>query len=107
MKQIHTRRAEFCTTDRLSLGNRTGEQANIDRAPKGCRGADAAQQSVFHRHARGRRGTELGLLYWKRLEGMSPLAQEAWGQTHQVRETAGERASAGIAHLEANIGYAE
>ena len=42
IQQIPTRRAEFCTTDRLSLGNRTGEQANIDRAPKGCRGADAS-----------------------------------------------------------------
>src|SRR6266702_6683080 len=107
MKQIHTRRAEFCTTDRLSLGNRTGEQANIDRAPKGCRGADVAQQSVFHRHARGRRGIALGLLYRKQLEGMSPLAQEAWRQAHQVRETAGERASARISNLEAYIGHAE
>src|SRR6266568_9436266 len=75
MKQIRTGRAEFCTTDRLSLGNGTGEQAYIDRAPKGCRGADASQQSVFHWHARGRRGIALGLLYRKRLEGMSPLAQ--------------------------------
>ena len=38
---------------------------------------------------------------------MSPLAQEAWRQAHQVRETAGERAHAGITNLEANIGHAE
>src|SRR6266702_14130 len=107
MKQIHTRRAEFCTTDRLSLGNRTGEQANIDRAPKGCRGADESQQSVYHRHARGCRGLALGLLSRKRLECMRPLAQQAWRQAHQVRETAGERAGARISNLEAYIGHAE
>ena len=38
---------------------------------------------------------------------MSPLTQEAWRQAHQVRETAGERANAGIPNLEANVGHAE
>jgi hypothetical protein len=38
---------------------------------------------------------------------MSPLAQQAWRQAHQVRETAGERADTGIAHLEANLGHTE
>src|SRR5712691_6834812 len=78
MKQIPTRRAEFGTTYRRSLGYGTGEKTNIDRAPKGRGSADAAQQSLFHRNARGRRGTQLGMIYWKRLECMSPLAQQAW-----------------------------
>src|SRR5258706_10828738 len=103
LQQIPTRRAECSTLDRRSLENGTGEQAHIDRAPKGRRSADPAQQSVFPRHARGHRGAELGRLYRRRLECMSPLAQEAWRQAHQVRETAGERASAGIAYREANI----
>ena len=107
MKPIPTGRAECGTTYRSSLGNGTGEQAHIDRAPKGRRSADPAQQSVFQRKARGRRGTVLDRLYWKRLEFMSPLAQEAWRQAHQVRETAGERAHAGITNLETNIGHAE
>src|SRR5437016_4653854 len=106
-QQIPTRRTESGTPHRRALGNGTAEQAHIDRAPKGRRSADLAQQSVFQRKVRGRRGTVLDRLYWKRLEGMSPLAQEAWRQAHQVRETAGERASARIPNLEANIGHAE
>src|SRR5207253_98707 len=102
MKQIPTRQAECGTPHRSSLGNGTAEQAHIDCASKGRRSADPAQQSVFPRHARERRGTQLDRLSCKRLEFMSPLAQQAWRQTHQVRETAGERADAGIAHLEAN-----
>src|SRR5713226_1117267 len=104
IQQIPTRRAEFGTTHRRSLGYGTGKQANIDRAPKGRGSADLAQQSVFHEYARGRRGTELGMRYRKRLEYMSPLAQQAWRQANQLRETAGERASACITNLEANIG---
>src|SRR2546425_10626066 len=95
MQQIPTRRAESGTTNRSSLGNGTAEQADIDRASKGRRSADAAQQLVFPRKARGRRGTQLGRLCRKRLEGMSPLAQEAWRQAHQVRGTAGGRGKAG------------
>src|SRR5205085_9857002 len=38
---------------------------------------------------------------------MSPLAQQAWRQAHQVRETRSKRAYAGIANLKANIGHAE
>src|SRR5437588_11875111 len=102
MKQIPTWRGECGATYRRSLGNGTAEQAHIDRAPKGRRSADPAKQSVFQRKVRGRRGTALGRLYWKRLEFMSPLAQEAWRQAHQLCETAGERAHAGITNLEAN-----
>src|SRR6266700_7382082 len=38
---------------------------------------------------------------------MRPLAQQAWRQANQLRETAGERADAGIADLETNLGHAE
>src|SRR5258708_27611723 len=107
LKQIQTRRTEFGTTHRQSLGNGTGEKDNVDRTPKSRGSADPTQKSIFHRHARERRGTELDMCYRKRLKFMSPLAQKAWGQTNQLRETAGERASAGIANLKANIGHAE
>src|SRR3989442_14789769 len=107
IKQIHTRRTECGTTHRRSLGNGTGEQANIDRAPKSRGSADPAQQSVFPRKARGCRGTEFGRLSRKWLECLSPLAQQAWRQANQLRETRSKRAGAGIANLKANIGHAE
>src|SRR6266571_2502070 len=107
MKPIPTRRAEGGTTHRSSLGNGTGEQAHIDCAPKGRRSADPAQQSVFPRNARGRRREEPGRLCRRRLECMSSLAQQAWRQAHQLRETRSKRAGAAIAHLKANIGHAE
>src|SRR5271167_2852086 len=62
IQPIPTRRAEFGTTHRRSLGNGTGEKAHIDRAPKGRRSADPAQKGVFQWKARGRRGTALGML---------------------------------------------
>src|SRR2546430_4460011 len=96
LKQIHTRRAECGATYRSSLGNGTGEQAHVDRAPKGRRRADTAQQRVFHRQDGGCRGTEPGMLYRRRLECMSPLAQQAWRQAHPMREMGSKRASTGI-----------
>src|SRR5260370_36481778 len=87
MEQIPTRRAEFGTTHRSSLGNGTGEQAHIDGTPKGRRSADAAQQSVFPQQVRGRSGTVPGRLYRKWLECMSPLAQQAWRQAQPLPGT--------------------
>src|SRR5579863_2247010 len=63
MKQVQTRRAESGTTHRCSLGNGTGEKANIDCTPKARGSADPAQKSVFPRNARGCRGIEVGRLW--------------------------------------------
>jgi hypothetical protein len=48
IQQIPTRRAECGTTHRRSLGYGTGEQAYIDRAPKGGRSSDQAQQKYVY-----------------------------------------------------------
>src|SRR5258708_3317554 len=107
MQQIHARRREPGTTYRRSLGNGTGEMANIDRASKGRGCADPTPQCIFHWQARGYRKTMPGWLSQKWLECMGALTQQAWRQTHQLSETAGERANTGITHLETNIGHTE
>src|SRR5260370_27049350 len=94
MKQIPTRQAECGATHRSSLGNGTAEQAHVDRAPKGRRSADPAQQCVVPRHARGRRGIQLDRLSWKWLEQMAGLDEYVEGQGPPVRQTRGRKAHA-------------
>src|SRR5882724_8407346 len=106
-QQICARRREPGTTYRCSLGNGTGEKANKDRASKGRWCTDPTPQSIFHWQARGYRKTMPGWLSQKRLECMGALTQQAWRQTYQLSETAGERANTVITHLETNIGHAE
>jgi hypothetical protein len=107
IESIQTGQAEFGATDWSSLRNGSREKTNIDGSSKGYGSTDPAQKSVFYRKMIGRSGRACGMLFWRQREFISPLAQQAGREASQVCETVSKRASARIANLEANVGYAE